>query len=328
MATPNIFTYATSELSQDAFILWLLDWANPKNANTDKSLCETAQAFVRLLLGKKELEITSVKCKKQEHHIDVFATINEKYAIIIEDKTNTSEHSNQIQRYFAWAQQEKKYSSLEVYCAYYKTGNESVYKLKCLAEKYEKEFPSERFSVITRKDMLEVLSSCTTTNSIFRDYVAHLQEIQEQTDAYKSFAVKEWKWRAWQGFYLNLEDALKVGDWGYVANQSGGFWGYWWHFRKTGKNPFIELYLQFEQDKLCVKACNKSSDKVSIGYSNKVCKFAKENDIFTENFKRRTGKTMTLAVIKLQNFETLNMSELMQQLKKVEKFIDDISPLL
>lgn len=30
---PNIFTYATSELSQNAFIAWLLSWADAKYKN-------------------------------------------------------------------------------------------------------------------------------------------------------------------------------------------------------------------------------------------------------------------------------------------------------
>lgn len=32
---PNLFHYASSELSQDAFLLWLLEWANPANAEYD-----------------------------------------------------------------------------------------------------------------------------------------------------------------------------------------------------------------------------------------------------------------------------------------------------
>lgn len=115
-SAPNIFNYATSELSQDAFILWLLDWANPQYAKYDKALCDTAQDFVRLLLDKEDLKITSVECKKQEHHIDVFAIINEEYALLVEDKTNTSEHGNQIQRYYEWVKKEKKFSHLKLYC--------------------------------------------------------------------------------------------------------------------------------------------------------------------------------------------------------------------
>lgn len=38
MDKPNIFKFATKELSQDAFIFWLLDHANPKYKNVDQSL--------------------------------------------------------------------------------------------------------------------------------------------------------------------------------------------------------------------------------------------------------------------------------------------------
>ena len=175
---PNLFTHATSELSQDAFILWLLEWADPECAAKDKALHETAKEFVRLLLEDKELEIRSIECKKQEHHIDVFAIVNEEYALIIEDKTNTSEHSNQLKRYSEWVQGEKKYSSLELHCVYYKTGNESFAKLKRLSENYGKDYPEENFCSITRKEVLDVLKQSTTKNAIFCDYVEHLQEIQ------------------------------------------------------------------------------------------------------------------------------------------------------
>ena len=142
---PNIFTYATSELSQDAFILWLLDWANPYYADSDKALCETAQAFVRLLLNVHDLKISSVDCKKQEHHIDVFAVVNNHYALIVEDKTNTSEHDNQINRYLEWVKKQDKYSSLELHCVYYKTGNESKHKLNGLQSKYASDWRDRSF---------------------------------------------------------------------------------------------------------------------------------------------------------------------------------------
>ena len=61
---PNLFTHATSELSQDAFILWLLEWADSECATEDKALHETAQEFVRLLLENMDLEIHSIDCKK------------------------------------------------------------------------------------------------------------------------------------------------------------------------------------------------------------------------------------------------------------------------
>ncbi|MBB1077961.1 hypothetical protein HUU62_26545 [Rhodoferax sp. 4810] len=46
MTKPNLFSYATSELSQDAFICWLLSWITPEIREYDKNIHEL---FVNLL---------------------------------------------------------------------------------------------------------------------------------------------------------------------------------------------------------------------------------------------------------------------------------------
>ena len=277
MKTPNLFNYATSELSQDAFILWLLQWANPECLAYDVELHETAQGFVRLLLHNKGLQIRSIYCKKQENHIDVFAIINDEYALIIEDKTNTSEHSHQLERYSEWVKKEKRYENLDLYCIYYKTGNESTYRLKRLAESYKKDFPEENFYCITREEVLSVLSNCRSNNAIIKDYVRHIAQIQEETESYKNKPIPKWDYRCWQGFYLALEKELQDGDWGYVANPSGGFWAFWWHWKTFSSNKAIEIYLQFEQNKLCIKAYDEENEKVELKYSNRLLKVANEN---------------------------------------------------
>lgn len=325
---PNLFKFATSELSQDAFILWLLEWANPECVTEDKALHETAQEFVRLLLENKDLEIHSVDCKKQEHHIDVFAIVNEEYALIIEDKTNTSEHSNQLKRYSEWVKGKEQYSELDLHCIYYKTGNESYAKLKRLEENYSKEYPEENFSIITRENVLSVLKQSTTTNAIFCDYVEHLQKIQGLTDSYLSLPIKKWSWEAWQGFYMALEKELGQGDWGYVANPNGGFLGFWWHWVESHSNPEVELYLQFEQKKLCVKAYNKNAKNNGMQYSNKLIELAEKNNIPILPIKRRTGITMTLTAIDLQNFDTLDMPDLIRQVREIENFLDEVRQYL
>ena len=140
--------------------------------------------------------------------------------------------------------------------------------------------------------------------------------------------IKEWGWEAWQGFYMALEKELGKGDWGYVANPNGGFLGFWWHWGKAHSNPEVELYLQFEQNKLCVKAYNKNAKSDGIKYSNKLINFAKEKNIPIRPIKRRTGTTMTLTVIDLQNFDTLDMPDLIRQLREIENFLDEASRYL
>jgi hypothetical protein len=42
MQPPNLFDFATSELSQDAFICWLASWADPSYRDDDEALHATA----------------------------------------------------------------------------------------------------------------------------------------------------------------------------------------------------------------------------------------------------------------------------------------------
>ena len=58
---PNLFTYATSELSQDAFICWLAKWADPKYKNIDQALHQAGQEFVVSMIQKVKKDFESVE---------------------------------------------------------------------------------------------------------------------------------------------------------------------------------------------------------------------------------------------------------------------------
>ena len=90
----NLFTYATSELSQDAFICWCANWHND---DSKPKLRELSHRFISLLSDIKE--ISSVAVYRQFNKIDVLLVVNDTTAIIVEDKTFTSEHDNQISKY-------------------------------------------------------------------------------------------------------------------------------------------------------------------------------------------------------------------------------------
>ena len=115
---PNIFDYATSELSQDAMIAWLMACAKADDA----ALREVGQSFIRFLLERpcNNVEravfdrdgkltryddhglVSDVCVRTQYDNIDVYcsATIDGKQvSFVIEDKTGTTEHSNQLERY-------------------------------------------------------------------------------------------------------------------------------------------------------------------------------------------------------------------------------------
>ena len=57
---PNVFSFATSELSQDAMFSWIIQWSDPRYKNKDHSLHEVACEFVRLLIGQSDFLIEKI----------------------------------------------------------------------------------------------------------------------------------------------------------------------------------------------------------------------------------------------------------------------------
>ena len=131
----NLFDFATSELSQDAFFCWSLNWLAVKE-DTEDPYYKYGKAMLDLFLGEHKKDIyKEVKVKKQFNKIDVLVLFKDnqdnQYALIIEDKTNTSEHNEQIKKYkeklneALSKNQDIGYENLpgnQIYTAYVKTG--------------------------------------------------------------------------------------------------------------------------------------------------------------------------------------------------------------
>lgn len=106
----NIFSFATGELSQDAFICWCLNWINEPDTVATHRYRQLGLDLLAKLIDKPSNydELLKVDIKsidkvilvQQVLNIDVLAIIPKyRLAIIIEDKTSTSEHGNQIRFY-------------------------------------------------------------------------------------------------------------------------------------------------------------------------------------------------------------------------------------
>ena len=249
MSQPNLFKFATSELSQDAFLCWLLSWASPQYQNQDLALHQCAQELLKAFFNQhpdKEFphQIESIEVYKQDANIDVWCTINDKYAILIEDKTNTSEHDNQLTRYLNKLE-ERGIDANCIFPIYLKTYEQSDYK------------PVQKagYSVFTREHLLGVLSNHQNRieNAIFNDFHDHLIRIQNDVDSFRNTPLDKWTFNAWKGFYQYLQDELEVmTGWNYVPNQNDGFMGAWFCFEGLGDGN-SKPYLQLEQSKLCYK---------------------------------------------------------------------------
>ncbi|MGR3913379.1 MAG: PD-(D/E)XK nuclease family protein [Gammaproteobacteria bacterium] len=128
--TPNIFNFATSELSQDAALAYMLAWADAGNKGKGGGMHALGQDFVKRLFGKHDAKrapssIKSVEVETQRHigerrNVDVVATINGEYVLLIEDKTDSIEHSGQLEAYLDALQ--KEHGAEKVFPVYLKTG--------------------------------------------------------------------------------------------------------------------------------------------------------------------------------------------------------------
>lgn len=269
----NLFKYATKELSQDAFICWLCSFSLEEADKTDEELVRCSNNLLHEFMKRKIENVDSVKIhlldvERQVDKIDVLLTVEYAgviFKIIVEDKIHTSEHDNQLKRYKD--KYNKEYDTIGIY---FKTGFQSD----------KSEVSKAGYSFFGRKDILDVLKDCKSTNSILRDYREYWENYEKITQSYRMLPMKEWEdSQAVNGFYEDMQGFLiENGCWagfGYVPNPSGGFWGLWYgpdECRVVNEDNFkASLYLQVEtkwndeesnyEYKICVKYEAQTEDK-------------------------------------------------------------------
>jgi len=320
---PNIFSYATSELSQDAMFAWLLSCSNPVIKEHDSSLYNVACSFLRLILGQPYYAVNNIKVGRQWQNIDVWAEINDNAFLIIEDKVETSIHSNQLERYKNIVKKEYEGKRDQLFFVYIKTGNEPKSTLK--------EIEENGYRTVSRHDIINCLKSYGGNNSLITSYLNHLNDIEKATQSYRSLPVSEWGWYAWQGFYKELELRLNLTSWNYVANPSGGFLGAWWHFKPITNG---EMYLQFEEKKLCFKIAydgNKEQrSEIRNRMHEKLLAISKEKKHMEILRPQRfgAGNYMTIAVVEpdyLFGNTIIDMDDIVKKLLVYQSLIDSCS---
>ena len=135
---PNIFDFGTSELTQDAFICWLVSWVN---CSEDTSLQKCAKDLVARFYSAYQHRdeewdagsghvppghVSSVRELKQQHlktDVHFVAVISDQAVrFIIEDKTYTSHHSGQLKRYKESIAKQEEIKQDDIASIYFKTG--------------------------------------------------------------------------------------------------------------------------------------------------------------------------------------------------------------
>ena len=314
---PNLFHYGRKELSQDAMICWLLFWANKQYAGVNSKLHEVGKKFARALFSKHNNtvseEIFKVKVEQQASGIDVLVEVNSKFIILIEDKTDSSRHDNQLVRYHNIVLRNEIKTVVDVtkekfFPIFLKTGNMS----EAEKEIIENRLPVGRndepldppYRVFNRADFIEALSEAEGVSEILDDFVCYLKDLEDDFNSWnpRHKACKhpeDWTMGSWQGFYRSLENQFDEVGWGYVHNRGGGFLGLWWSGRGFDGGG---IYLQIEQKHVAFKidVPNESSNKrreIRDYWHHKVMESAKKNGIRIVKPERfGNGRTMTVAV--------------------------------
>ncbi|WP_315515646.1 PD-(D/E)XK nuclease family protein [Leptotrichia wadei] len=263
MERNNIFNFATSELSQDAFICWLCNWVNFDDndlSEDEKKLKELATEFIKKMLGEK-LEDRKVNIKRQYQKIDVLLEIQNKtnqvvdMYVIIEDKVGTGLHSNQIEGYTKLISEKNK-SKAQIKTVYYKTYDED--NMENLKE-------NGVDVIFGREKILELFGKYKDNikDSIFRNYYDYLDNIETDVNSYVEKNLEDWNSNCYIGFFKELKNEKNLLEhaigrqkdcsWGYVNNSSGGFMGMWWFplseekINKLTETSDEDIYLQIEQ---------------------------------------------------------------------------------
>lgn len=333
----NLFTYATSELSQDAFICWLMSFAM-KDARIDNALRHCAVAFIKefipTLTNMKDDDIVVTSIERQHGKIDVLLKINDQYSVIIEDKINTRVHDNQLQKYKDFLVSEGT-SPKSIYGIYYKTGFESDTSSVKAAD----------YAFFDRKRILSILNANRNgiNNNIFIDYLDFYTEFEADVQKYKTLPVELWDYKMIQGFFDDLKRDTDFnrgslnGNVNYkkVSNASGGFYGMWMFplnklsFSSIEYSPYLQMQFAAGAINICFKVS--LEENTTDLKSREIRKALRNAIVYTKTTKWiydleqfgyfkpssfGSGKTMTLGTIWEQPQSQLYYSDIRSAFQK------------
>lgn len=338
MFKPNIFHLATKELSQDAFIVWLLQYADQDCKIFNPELHRCAQEFLRELIKSQyndfNDDIVKVRAGRQLSNIDIWAEVNDDYFILIEDKINTGEHNNQLERYKNIARDlhngfsNKK--ERKIVCIYIKTGDDTNLNILSVERQGYKVFGRTKLL-----DILEKYQNCVQ-NDIFYDFIERLVYLENENKKFEEINISEWEDSQWIGFYQFLEkqDELEKLDWGYVPNANGGFLGCWFSFLDFKYNTSI--YLQIEpnkKDSLSFRVgvdadSNEERREIREEFLSLLLEFAEKTGLFEiyRSAYPRVGATMRFASIDTDKWlgsSKLDKQFVVKNLLKYQSFLKD-----
>lgn len=241
--------------------------------------------------------------------------------ILLKDKTNSDQHSEQLERYKNTAEDWCKKNNKEIpICIYLKTGNDSQASLKRVEDK--------GYVIFNRQDFVKLLKRFRgIKNNIFIDFRDRMIGLEKLTNSFRDIEIKDWENYQCQGFYQAIGEKVSHIGWRYKRGQ--GFDDFLID-RKEVKGIFIDIYIQ--KDKLYFKISkNKQSENKPIKnkkleqigeefYNLLVEKEKKYGYNYIKSCRRNTNYgTMIFAVIEINNWcnkGIVNIEEIIEKLNQ------------
>jgi hypothetical protein len=249
----NIFNFATSELSQDAFLAYLIS-ASKKGSSQPMQDYKISQIFLKSFLSTNgKVEISDIRLQEDAKYIDPITGNKIKgridlviegiyckktFILVIEDKTQTSQHDNQLERYRNYI--DIRYPNHEKHFIYFKSDVEGEIE-------YVNSANYKFFTINEIVDLIALSEMDKSTNTIFVEWRISILNRYSYLKRYENIPVKDWmnseNKGIWKGFFYYIQNKypqFRLHS-GYFDLHGNNHWGLWLHGH--GNHHGIQKYL-------------------------------------------------------------------------------------
>lgn len=216
----NLFDYATKELSQDAFLRWLFENYNCENESVKKASRKLFDSFTENKF--KDKTITELTTVAQWKNIDIsiwFKIDGIEQLIVIEDKTGSGIHDDQLARYekeitghndFWRNEGNRKRYNIERYIE--KGGNvfKVFYKTNIIDEWEAKHTESLGWKTYDIYSIYNLFKDIETDNEVLGYYIEYIKKIHSAAN--RDGKPSEWGLISWHSFFNGYHPLVCISE--------------------------------------------------------------------------------------------------------------------
>lgn len=318
----NLFDYATKELSQDAFLRWLFENYDCENESVKNAFRKLFDSFTENKFENKT--ITDLTTVTQWKNIDVsiwFKVDDKEYLIVIEDKTGSGIHDNQLARCEKeiighndfWRNEEnrKKYDKYDVVRYIEKSGTvfKVFYKTNIIDEweaKHTKDLGWKTYDIYS---IYNLFKDIETDNEVLGYYIDYIKKIHSA--ARREQPPSEWGLISWHSFFSEYKNLACISEKSEIGCYQKEYY-YTKFFVKDHDNdlPCFEIRSRdFKFDKssgknsIVVRAVLYNLAEQVNAESIEVWQRSLKKHGFTLNYRTDITKHKQIGIIEITNFE-------------------------